>query len=28
MYFANFDFNEEWQGDQTLKKLENLIVAG
>jgi len=27
MYFANFQFNEEWQGDQILKKLENLIVA-
>ncbi len=27
MYFANFEFNEEWQGDQNFKKLENLIVA-
>jgi len=27
MYFANFEFNEEWQGDQIFKKLETLIVA-
>jgi ATP-dependent protease HslVU (ClpYQ) peptidase subunit len=27
MYFANFEFNEEWQGDQILKKLENIIIV-
>jgi hypothetical protein len=27
MYFANFEFNEEWQGDQIFKKLGNLNVA-
>ncbi len=27
IYFANFAFNDKWQGDQIVKKLKSLMTA-